>query len=541
MLADPGTFRQTNVNLYPTDPLGFVDRVPYSQRLEDARRRTGLADAIVTGTCRIDGHDAVLAVMDFGFLGGSMGSVVGEKVAAAAELSDRRRVPLVAVTSSGGARMQEGMLALAQMGKTAAAVQRLHAKGLPFIVLMAHPTTGGVYASFATLGDIIIAEPGALISFAGPRVARAMAGESEDPPRSSEFLLEHGQIDDVVPRQRVKPLIGEILRLACTGHPKVKRGVSALPPPAGEAAEAWAAVQRARHGNRPTAMDYVHRIASSFVEIRGDRATGEDPAVVCGLADLDGQVVVVIAQERGHDDSDHRRGGRARPHGYRKAIRAMHLAAKWGLPVVTLIDTPGADPSAESDARGLAGAISRCMATMSDLPTPVLAAVIGEGGSGGALAFAVADRVLMMENAIFSVIAPEGAAAILYRDASHAPDVAPSLRLTSRDLLDLGVVDEIISEPEGGAHLDHERSALLLRRAVREALALLTEEPTHRLVKNRYRRWRQIGRTTTAAVAAAEKLAGQVGSGLREGAQMLTDLSKRLPGSRSESRDDTDG
>jgi acyl-CoA carboxylase subunit beta len=539
ILADPGTFKQTHANLYPTDPLGFVDRVPYIQRLEEARRKTRLADAIVTGTCRIDGHDAVLAAMDFGFLGGSMGSVVGEKVAAAAELAERRRLPLVVVTTSGGARMQEGMLALAQMAKTAAAVEKLHAKGVPFVVLMAHPTTGGVYASFGTLGDIILAEPGALISFAGPRVARAMAGESNDPPRDAEFMLENGQLDAVVPRPRAKALIGEILRLACTSRLKVKPGAT-LPPPAGEAAEAWAAVQRARHGNRPTSMDYLHRIASSFVEIRGDRATGEDPAVVCGLADLDGQVVMLIAQERGHEDAEFRRGGRARPQGYRKAIRAMRLAAKWGLPVLALVDTPGADPSADSDARGLGGAIAHCMAAMSHLQTPVLSVVIGEGGSGGALALAVADRVLMMENAIFSVIAPEGAAAILYRDASQAADVAPSLRLTSRDLLELGVVDEIVTEPEGGAHLDHERAALLLRRAVREALAALSGEPVQRLVKRRYHRWRQIGRTTTAAAATAERLAGQVGSGLREGAQKLTELGRLLPGSRGDTPGERD-
>lgn len=540
LLADQGTFKQTLANLYPTDPLGFVDRVPYSQRLEEARRKTGLADAIVTGTCRIDGHEVVLAVMDFGFLGGSMGSVVGEKLASAAELAERKRVPLVAVTSSGGARMQEGILALSQMAKTSAAVQRLHAKGIPFIALMSHPTTGGVYASFGTLADIILAEPGALISFAGPRVARAMAGESNDPPRTAEFLLENGQIDAVVPRPRTKPLIGEILRLAGTGRIKSAPRVK-LPPPAGETAEAWAAVQRARHGNRPTSMDYLHRIASSFVELHGDRSTGDDPAIVCGLADLDGQAVMVVAQERGHEDQEFRRGGRMRPQGYRKAVRAMRLAAKWRLPVLTLVDTPGADPSAESDARGLGGSISSSMAVMSDLPTPILSAVIGEGGSGGALAISVADRVLMMENAIFSVIAPEGAAAILYRDASQAPGVAPSLRLTSRDLLELGVVDEIVSEPEGGAHLDHERAALLLRRAVREGLAGLTSEPVSRLVKKRYQRWRHIGRTTTAAAVAAERLAEQVGSGLREGAHMITELRRRLPGSSEEAPAGKDG
>lgn len=529
LLADPGSFRETRATLYPTDPLGFVDRLPYRQRLEEAQKKTGLAEAVVTGTCQIEGRRAVLAVLDFRFLGGSMGSVVGEKIAAACELAAARRVPLVAVTASGGARMQEGMLSLAQMAKTSAAVQRLHARGVPFVVLFTHPTTGGVFASFGTLGDLLLAEPGALISFAGPRVAQAMASEGRAAPLTAEFLLKKGQIDGVVLRPRSKPLIGELLRLASGGHVKLAERPS-LPPASGEVSSAWAAVERARHDNRPTAMDYLHRMASSFVEIHGDRAVGDDPAMVCGVADLDGQAVMVIAQERGHHDQEDRRGGRARPEGYRKAHRAMRLAAKWRLPVLTLIDTPGADASGESEAGGIGGTISHSMALMSDLPTPILTAVIGEGGSGGALALGVADRVLMMESAIFSVIAPEGAAAILYRDPGQASSVASALKLTSRDLLQLGLVDAIVPEPEGGAHLDHERAALLLRRAVREALAALAAEPVSRLLRKRYDRWRHTGRTTTAAAAAAERLAGQLESGLREGAQKLASLGHRLPG-----------
>ncbi len=541
LLADPGTFKETLANLYPTDPLSFVDRVPYTQRLEEARRKTGLADAVVTGSCRIEGREAVLAALDFRFLGGSMGSVVGEKVAAACELAARRRMPMVAVTCSGGARMQEGMLALAQMAKTSAAVERLHARGMPFVVLLTHPTTGGVYASFGTLGDILLAEPGAMVGFSGPRVAKALASEEgHDPPRTAEFLLQHGQIDAVVPRPKVKTMIGELLRLATSGSLRVS-GTSAMPPAASEASGAWAAVEKARHGDRPTSLDYVHRMVSSFVEIRGDRAVGDDPAIVCGLADLDGMAVMVVAQERGHQDQDGRRGGRARPEGYRKAQRAMRLAAGWQLPVLTLIDTPGADPGVESEAGGLGGAISHSMALMSDLPARVLSVVIGEGGSGGALALGVADRVLMMENAIYSVIAPEGAAAIIYRDPAQASSVASALKLTSRDLLELGLVDAIVPEPEGGAHLDHERAALLLRRAIREELAALSGQPIHRLLRKRYDRWRHVGRTTTAAAAVAERLAGQLETGLREGAQRLSELGRHLPMHLPGERSDREG
>ena len=528
--ADPGSFKETHATLSSADPLGFVDRVPYSQRLRDAKRKTGLADAIITGSCRIEGQDAILVVLEFEFLGGSMGSVVGEKVAAACELAARKRQPLVAVTRSGGARMQEGMLALAQMAKTSAAVARLHSRGVPFVVLFTHPTTGGVYASFGTLGDILLAEPRALISFAGPRVAKAMAGEAAEAPRTAEFLLDHGQIDAIVPRSESKALIGELLRLAHSGNLKAL-GRTPLPPAADGAPAAWKAVENARRCDRPTSLDYIRRMASSFVEIRGDRAVGDDPAVVCGVAELDGQAVMVVAQERGHcefDDNHH--GGRSRPQGYRKAQRAMALAAKWRFPVLTLIDTPGADPGMESEAGGLGGAISHSMALMSELPTPILAVVIGEGGSGGALALAVADRVLMMENAIFSVIAPEGASAILYRDSTHASDVASALKITAKDLLDLRMIDAIVSEPDGGAHVDPDRAALLLRRAIREEVAVLSAEPVAKLQKKRYDRWRHAGRTATMASAAADKLAEQWETGLKEGAHVLESLGRHLPG-----------
>lgn len=530
MLADAGSFKETLSRLYPTDPLDFVDRMPYSQRLEEARKKTGLADAVITGLCRIEGQNAVLAAMDFNFMGGSMGSVVGEKIAAACELAVRKRYPMVAVTCSGGARMQEGMLALAQMAKTSAAVARLHSKGMPFVVLFAHPTTGGVYASFGTLGDVLLAEPGALVSFAGPRVAKAMApGEKGEAPRTAEFLLQHGQIDAIVARPDSKTLIGELLRLAGSGHLKLM-GHDKLPPATQRATAAWAAVEKARNCDRPTSMDYIQRMASSFVEIHGDRVVGDDPAVVCGVADLDGQATMIVALERGDCEGDERHGGHARPEGYRKAQRAMLLAAKWRLPVLTLIDTPGADPGEESEAGGLGGAISHTMALMSELPAPVLSVVIGEGGSGGALALGVADRMLMMENAIFSVIAPEGAAAILYRDSRHTSEVAASLKLTSKDLLRLGVVDAIVPEPEGGADQDHDRAALLLRRAVREELAVLVAEPSSRLVRRRYQKWRHIGKTTTAMGAAAERIAEQVETGLKEGAHRLGTLGRKFPG-----------
>jgi acetyl-CoA carboxylase carboxyl transferase alpha subunit len=238
-----------------------------------------------------------------------------------------------------------------------------------------------------------------------------------------------------------------------------------------------------------------------FVELRGDRVSLDDPAVICGIGDLGGITVVLIGQERGRGDEEraYRNGGRMGAEGYRKAARAMRLASTWNLPVVTLIDTPGAALDFDSEARGLAPSIALCLSTMSILPVPTVAAVIGEGGSGGALALGVADRILMLENAIYSVIAPEGAAAILYHDAQRARDLADALKLTAADCKLLGVVDTLVPEPEGGAHLDRDYAALLLKNFVLDALLDLRKTSPRRLVDERYRKFRRMGQPPAAS------------------------------------------
>ncbi|MCC6626100.1 MAG: acetyl-CoA carboxylase carboxyl transferase subunit beta, partial [Chloroflexi bacterium] len=445
-LVDPGSFVETNRELVSADPLMFADTRSYPERLAEAQEKTGLAEAVLTGTARISGHGCVLIVCDFNFLGGSMGSVVGEKVALALELAADRRLPCIAVCASGGARMQEGMLSLVQMAKTSAAAVRLHGVRVPFVSVLTNPTTGGVYASFATQADIILAEPGALIGFAGPRVVEQTTGERLPPgSHTAEFVLAHGQIDAVVPRTRLRGTLATLLTLFVGGRaPEPTRHEAPLLAP--DRPSAWATVQLARHTGRPTTADYLHELVPNFVELQGDRVHGDDPALIGGLGSLDGVPIVIIGQERGHDDP-HRRGGRMHPDGYRKAIRMMRLAAHLRLPLLTLIDTPGAYPGLLAEEGNLAGALSQALGRLSVLPVPVVSVVIGEGGSGGALALGVADRVLMLENAVYSVIGPEGAAAILYRDAERAEEIAAKLKLTAHDCLALGVIDGIVPEP----------------------------------------------------------------------------------------------
>lgn len=504
-LVDTGSFEETNARLVSADPLTFADTRTYTERLAEAQERTGLLEAVVTGTARIGGYDAVLIVLDFNFLGGSMGSVVGEKVALALELAAERHLPCIAICSSGGARMQEGMLSLVQMAKTTAAAVRLHQARVPYVSILTHPTTGGIYASFATQADIILAEPGALIGFAGPRVIEQTTGERLPPgSHTAEFVLEHGQIDGIVSRPRLRGTLATLLSLFAGGRAPVpnRRKESIVD----RKLSAWDTVQLARHKDRPTTSDYLRELMPNFIELHGDRVYGDDPALICGLGSLDGVPLVVIGQERGHGESVAlRRGGRMYPEGYRKAIRMMHLAEHLRLPVLTLIDTPGAYPGLEAEQRNLAGALSEALANLSNLPVPVVAAVIGEGGSGGALALGVADRILMLEHAIYSVIAPEGAAAILYRTADRAEEIAAKLKLTAYDLLALGVIDVIVPEAHGGAHLDIRYSALPLKVAVLEALGDLQRRSQRRLLDDRYRKFRRMGQQTDRARAAVAR------------------------------------
>jgi acyl-CoA carboxylase subunit beta len=533
LLADPESFKASNPTLVSVDPLVFTDRVSYRDRLERARRETGLNEAVVTGTARINGRDCVLAVSDFNFMGGSMGSVVGEKVALALELAADRRYPFISVVSSGGARMQEGMLSLVQMGKTAAAAMRLHQAGVPSVTVLTNPTTGGVYASFASQGDFLFAEPGALIGFAGPRVIEQLTGEPPPPgTHTAEFLLLHGQLDGVVDRARLRGVLATLLQLfQSRGAVEVRAAAEPYRPPTAPPPSAWPEVQLARHEDRPTSADYIRRLMPQFVELHGDRVFGDDAAVIAGIGSLAGMTVCAIGQERGHGDPV-RNGGRVRPEGFRKAARIMRLAAELRFPLVTFIDTPGAHLDYDSEARGLAGALSSCLANMSVLPVPVVSVVIGEGGSGPALALGVADRILMQEHAVYSVIAPEGAAAIVHRDAARAQDIADALKITAYDCLVLGVVDGIVPEPEHGAHLDPDYAALLLRGELVSALMELRKRDARRLVEERWRKFRRMGEFQQLVEAADSQRAEALRTAIRHALGSLGQLRERWPSTR---------
>ncbi|MGW3346954.1 acetyl-CoA carboxylase carboxyltransferase subunit alpha [Nonomuraea rubra] len=505
-LFDDGSTVVIEAPATPEDPLGFTDSKPYPDRLREAREKSGLDEAVLCVRGTIDGHGIVAAVMDFRFMGGSLGSAVGARIVAAAEAALVERVPFLLVTASGGARMQEGTLSLMQMATTSQALAELDEAGILTIALITDPTYGGVAASFATLPDVLLAEPGAHVGFAGPRVIEQTIGqELPEGFQTAEFLRARGLIDDVRPRAELRSTLARLCSLQAAGA----AGELFQPErsPAGEpsrllfqpdrlpARSGWTAVQLARHADRPTTLDYARYMLEEFVELHGDRLGGDCPAIVGGLGRLDGRPIVLIGHQKGHTTKERveRNFGMPTPAGYRKAARLMRLAAKLGCPILTLVDTPGAYPGLEAEENGQAWAIAENLRLMSTLPVPVVAVVTGEGGSGGALALGVANRVLALSNAVYSVISPEGCASILWKSPSAAPRAAEALRLDARELLRHRIVDGVIPEPDEGAHTDPALTARLLAAAVAEAFGDLAIHEPRKLIADRRQRFRQFG------------------------------------------------
>lgn len=492
-LLDVGSFHEDDRGVTSIDPLSFRDKQSYRSRVISAQRRTGLTESALTGTGSIYGRDLVLAVIDFSFLGGSIGVSAGERLARAFEKATSRRVPVVLVCSTSGTRMQEGLLALMQGPRIAAAVQRHDRAGLPYIAVLTDPTTGSAYTGFVNLADIILSEPNALLGYAALRALQEAAGaELPKGAHTSEAHLEHGLIDAVVPRPQLRDSLAQLLDLLMNDYrlttQKDRREGHAQHSPR----TAWQQVQLSRHAARPTAADLIARMTNSFVALHGDRSGIDDAAIMAGIGSLGGEAVMFVGQVRGGRENPTVRISAA---GFRKARRAMALAKKFDLPLVTLIDTDGADPSLANEEEGLGFAVAHCMASMLELPVPTVAVITGEANSEGAMAMAVADRVLMLDNAVYEVIRPEDAAMILYGGSQSAGEAAERLRLTSHDCLRLGIIDHTVPEPGDGAHTDHGETALILRRAVLREISRTQRMRPKRRIEQRYSRYRHIGST----------------------------------------------
>ena len=501
MVADYKTFEPWFEDMEVSNPLNYEG---YEDKLAAAREKTGLNEAVTVGRCKVFGEDIVLGVCDSRFMMASMGHVVGEKITRAIERATELRLPVFMFCCSGGARMQEGIVSLMQMAKTSAAIKKHGDAGLLYCSILTDPTTGGVTASFAMLGDVIMAEPGALIGFAGPRVIKQTIGqELPEGFQTAEFLVEHGFVDGIVKRENLKKTIHFLIK----SHQGVGKKTYAdfntdshweLSEELKEQSwfskprSAWEKVKAVRQVERPSATDYMEHIFDVFVEAHGDRGFSDDKALIGGIGFIEGQPVTVVADLKGKDfkECQERNFGMPLPEGYRKALRLMKQAEKFNRPIVSFVNTSGAFCGLEAEERGQGEAIARNLLEMSALKVPVLCILIGEGGSGGALATAVGNEVWMMENATYSILSPEGFASILWKDSNKAQEASEVMNITAQDLKRLGVIEEIVPE-FGGAD---KKSVEAIGEYMKEHIKLFLEKyqgiTGEEIAEQRYQRFR---------------------------------------------------
>lgn len=435
-VADPGTFSAFDISIESSDPVAFPG---YGEQLSAAREKSAANESVIAGNAVVGGVRVELAEFDFAFMGGSMGEATGERLARAMERAERRRVPFVVRINTGGARMQEGMAALVQMPKIVSARLGLASARQPVIAILGNPSTGGVLASLGALGDVLIAEERATVGFAGPRVVERFTGRPLQPgSHSAEGALAAGLVDDVVPSDEVRGVITHVLQVLADDSPTPLPEPRFVDPEETRVIDAWDNVKAARAETRARAPQLVRAIGETGFELRGDRSGSDDVACITSVARCAGRRVVIIAMDRRYSP---------RPGAYRKARRCMNMAARLDIPVLTLIDTRGADPSEASESEGIAWEIAATFDRMLSLPVPVISVLTGEGGSGGALALSCGDVLLAFEHAVFSVIGPELAAEILWRDSERAADAARGMRVGAADLVRLGIADALLPEP----------------------------------------------------------------------------------------------
>ena len=497
MITDEGSFEEWDSDLQGGNPLEYKG---YEEKLKKLQEKTGLSEAVVTGKAKIDGREVVIGVCDGRFLMASMGEAVGEKIARAVERATKERLPVILFACSGGARMQEGIVSLMQMAKTSAALKRHSDAGLLYISVLTDPTTGGVTASFAMLGDVILAEPKALIGFAGPRVIEQTIGQKlPEGFQRAEFLLEHGFLDAIVERPQMKAVLSKILALHENGKgTDFNRKECAQDLVADgrkeEKLTAWQRVELSRRKDRPVGSDYIDALFTDFVEFHGDRYFADDKAIIGGVARFHGMPVTVIAQAKGRNTKENieRNFGMPEPEGYRKALRLMKQAEKFARPVICLVDTPGAFCGLEAEERGQGEAIARNIYEMSGLKVPVVSIIIGEGGSGGALAMATADEVWMLENSIYSILSPEGFASILWKDSSKAKEAAEVMKLTAENLKAQGIVERVFAEPQTYTVQNMNSVIMQINEAIEEFLMKYGSMSEQELIRHRYERFRNM-------------------------------------------------
>jgi acetyl-CoA carboxylase carboxyl transferase beta subunit len=467
----------------------------YADELARARRKTGLDESVITGSATIRGHRVAMLVCEFGFLGGSIGVAAGHRLTMAIRRATAERLPLLALPTSGGTRMQEGTTAFLQMVRITAAVTDHKAARLPYLVYLRHPTTGGVFASWGSLGHLTFAEPGALIGFLGPRVYEALyGGQFPTGVQTSENLYTCGLIDAVTPLQELAGMVARALTII-TRAPRPTIQLAPVQPPWSDT-PAWESVLASRRPERPGVRELVQHSATDVLPLNGTGQGENEPGLLLALTRFGDMPCVLLGQDR-HGQTPEAPLG---PGALRQARRGMRLAADLGLPLVTVIDTAGAALSREAEEGGLAGEIARCIAEMIALEVPTVSVLLGQGTGGGALALVPADRILTAQHGWLSPLPPEGASAILYHDTRHAADMAAKQGVRSADLLAHGTVDRVIPEyPDAAA--EPERFCLRIGAILRDELAALRDADTAQRLAERVQRFERIGHHTPALAA----------------------------------------
>ncbi|MFD7577545.1 carboxyl transferase domain-containing protein [Kitasatospora sp. NPDC059817] len=499
LLVDPGAFQGWDEP--PTDPPAGPPADPgYRASLDRARARTGLDEAVLTGAGLVGGRPVALVASEFGFLGGSIGVATAERITRAVERATAERLPLLALPVSGGTRMQEGSAAFLCMLRITAAVQAHRAAGLPYLTYLRNPTMGGVFASWGTLGQLVFAEPGARLGFLGPRVYEELRGVELPPDvQRAETLAGRGLVDAVVPPQELRELVRRTLAVLATTAPapgSADAGGTGAPGPdhtpdptpdkTAEHPDAWDSVRRTRRPDRPGTRELLRHTAEELVLL--DAPGGRDGALVRALAVLGGRPVLVVGQQR--QTPEHERPFTAAD--LRAVRRTARVAEQLGLPLVTVVDTAGAELSAQAELDGIAVEIAHCLTTLLALRTPVLAVLLGQGSGGGALALLPADRVLAAGHAWLAPLPPEGASAIVHRDGGHAAELARSQGIGAGHLAEVGLVDEVVEERPDAAD-EPEAFCARLGRAVGAALGGLAALPEPDRLTARALRHRRLG------------------------------------------------
>jgi acyl-CoA carboxylase subunit beta len=483
LVLDEGSFRS-----WDAPPERTVVPAAYAAELAAARQKSGVDESVITGEGLMRGRRVALVACEFGFLAGSIGVAAAERLVRAVERATAEGLPLLAAPVSGGTRMQEGTIAFVQMVKISSAIAQHKAAGLPYLVYLRHPTTGGVMASWGSLGHVTVAEPGALVGFLGPRVYEALYGKAFPPGvQTSENLYAHGLVDGVVPPDQ----IADLLDRALTVLQAPRDALADVPNPAEEPVpdvDTWDSITRSRRPERPGVRRLLKYAATDVIPLNGTGQGESDPGLLIALARFGDSPCIFLGQDRRGQTQAHPLG----PGALREARRGMRLAAELSLPLMTVIDTAGAALSVEAEEGGLAGEIARCLADLVSLDAPTLCLLLGEGNGGGALALLPADRVIAAQHGWLSPLPPEGASAIVHRDVEHAPAMARAQGVRSLDLQAAGIVDRIVVEQPDAAD-EPEAFCARLGAVLRYELAELAGRDRSALVGDRAARYRRLG------------------------------------------------